>query len=474
MSHNKKYIDVMVVGSGLSSLTFIETYLEKRKKIDVISPELNLKFGELDKKNDHIFKILPPQMSGKENNVRAFFQYNDIEVDKNCKLFGSLEFGGLSNYWGLQIDPNIIEDIKDLSKKTQKNIINCFFELVKKLNLIGKLKIKNKILDNELNYIDIFNLKKIKRSKLKISSLILGLENKNKKKELDAVNEKKDKLTPINYYQKYLRNKKIKFHNYFVKAIKDSKNGIELICSNNKEVRTFITKKLVLATGTIITTKLIASYLHYKKEIKLGHHPRLFTLFFLKKKWLNKMVFQPPIMHIKSKFNSNLFTTDFRPGNKLIINSIIDFKKYLYPFKFILTKLRFNFLFLNTFLNPKFGNIFLKLDNDNVLKIYSKNKKISKIFKKISLLIYNLFRKTKKIFPFQINYFPGFGADFHYFGTININGKGNLSVNENCQLKKNKNIYIVDGSVFNFNKNKYPIGLIMANSRRVAKELTKK
>ena len=30
------------------------------------------------------------------------------------------------------------------------------------------------------------------------------------------------------------------------------------------------------------------------------------------------------------------------------------------------------------------------------------------------------------------------------FGTIQIGGKGKLSVNENCQLSNNKNVYIID------------------------------
>ena len=48
---------------------------------------------------------------------------------------------------------------------------------------------------------------------------------------------------------------------------------------------------------------------------------------------------------------------------------------------------------------------------------------------------------------------------------------GPLSVNEKCQLKSNKKIYLIDGSVLNFKRNKYPLGLIMANSRRVGKEI---
>ena len=46
-----------------------------------------------------------------------------------------------------------------------------------------------------------------------------------------------------------------------------------------------------------------------------------------------------------------------------------------------------------------------------------------------------------------------------------------MSVNENCQLKANPNIYIVDGSVFDFRVNKYPLALIMANARRIGNSI---
>ena len=48
-----------------------------------------------------------------------------------------------------------------------------------------------------------------------------------------------------------------------------------------------------------------------------------------------------------------------------------------------------------------------------------------------------------------------------------------MSVNENCQLKKNKNIYIIDGSVLDFKVNKYPLAVIMANARRVGDNINK-
>ena len=102
---NKLY-DVLVVGTGLSSLTFIDSYLEKHKKVDVISFKKNSKI-KTKLNNKHIFKILPPQMIGEENQVLDYFHFNKILVNRKNKFFGALEFGGLSNYWGLQIDKNI-------------------------------------------------------------------------------------------------------------------------------------------------------------------------------------------------------------------------------------------------------------------------------------------------------------------------------------------------------------------------------
>ncbi len=80
--------------------------------------------------------------------------------------------------------------------------------------------------------------------------------------------------------------------------------------------------------------------------------------------------------------------------------------------------------------------------------------------------------KKNFIFPLFKTHFPGIGSDFHYFGTIPFNKNNKLSVNENCQLKNNKGIYIVDSSVFNFKNNKYPLGIVMANARRIGKLLS--
>ena len=61
--------DVVVIGSGLSSLSFIHSYLEKNSKIDVISPEFNETYGEDNNFHSHIYKYLPPHMLNKLKNV---------------------------------------------------------------------------------------------------------------------------------------------------------------------------------------------------------------------------------------------------------------------------------------------------------------------------------------------------------------------------------------------------------------------
>ena len=69
MNKNIKPIDVLVIGSGLSSLVFLHSYLKKKKKVEVISPDLNYKKLKKSDLAKHITKILPPQMIGADEKV---------------------------------------------------------------------------------------------------------------------------------------------------------------------------------------------------------------------------------------------------------------------------------------------------------------------------------------------------------------------------------------------------------------------
>ena len=465
----KKIYDILVVGSGLSSLSFIDSYLEKNDKIDIISFKKTKKiFSQIN--NKHILKILPPQMMGEEKQVLDYFSINKIFIKNKTKIFGSLDFGGLSNYWGLQIDKNIKKDLIHYSAKTQKKIINSFIEIFNKQNLLGEIDKDNQNLFEKNPYIDEKLLKNNKFFKTEEPILAFQKKVKGKKINLNLINEKKESLTANNFFKKNLKNRNIIFHNYFVEKISKYKKKIILQCSNGFQKKTFITKKLVLGCGTLVTTKLVMDYLKINKELKINHHPRLFSLYFSKKKWVNKMNFQPSHFHLKLKNNPSLFTADFRPGNKLIIDALVKFKKILYPLKFLLNFFREYFIFSNIFIHTKYSNLYIRKQKNHFV-VYSKKNYQSKLFKEFGKKIYTFLKSSKKIFPLYIDYFPGYGADFHYFGTLLMGNLKKSILNENCQLIKNKNIYIVDGSALKFQNNKYPLGVIMANARRIGKEI---
>ena len=101
---NIKKVDLIVIGSGLSALNFIDTYLENHKSIHVISPQ-NLKNTNYKKK-----RILPAQMKSEHNDVEKFFYYNNFFPHENCKALGILNKGGFSDYWGLQMDNTFYQD----------------------------------------------------------------------------------------------------------------------------------------------------------------------------------------------------------------------------------------------------------------------------------------------------------------------------------------------------------------------------
>ena len=176
-------------------------------------------------------------------------------------------------------------------------------------------------------------------------------------------------------------------------------------------------------------------------------------------------------MQLIGTFEKNTYTMDLRPGNESIINSITDISKIFYPLKYFLKMIKKRIIFSNILLSPNNSNVYLKKKNET-FRIYTKKNDILKKLKRINLKIFSFMLKKNFIFPLFKTHFPGIGSDFHYFGTIPFNKNDKLSVNENCELKNNKGIYIVDSSVFNFKKNKYPLGIVMANARRIGKLLS--
>ena len=94
------------------------------------------------------------------------------------------------------------------------------------------------------------------------------------------MNEEKQKFISKNFLRRLKKKKNIKFNNFYFKKIKNFKEKIKIICKNAKnQNQYFLAKKVVFATGTIATTKILLDYLKISKSIKIKHHPRLLACF---------------------------------------------------------------------------------------------------------------------------------------------------------------------------------------------------
>ena len=78
-----KVFDILIVGSGLSSLIFAEEYLKKKSKLHMISPSFNNKNINVSKlKVD--YKTLPPQLK------RILIKYKIILILINLILIKTI------------------------------------------------------------------------------------------------------------------------------------------------------------------------------------------------------------------------------------------------------------------------------------------------------------------------------------------------------------------------------------------------
>ncbi len=215
----KKIYDVLLVGSGLSSIIFTKEYLKKNRSINIISPDFK-KYTNSTSGSLSSYKALPPQFKKNFKKIDDYFYLNKFKFNKkNCNLLGSLEFGGLSNYWGLQMDRNIDDDIKHLSKNTQKDIKNCFFEILKENLLLGNYKNFNNNFKIDYFYENLIT--SIKKNDTHIfEKPIIALSSKIKK--INKINRNCIKLTPNDTF-KNLDKKKVIFHNYYVDTITKKK-----------------------------------------------------------------------------------------------------------------------------------------------------------------------------------------------------------------------------------------------------------
>ena len=474
-------LKTIVIGSGLSSAFFCEAYLKNNSEIDIISNDfVSIKQNQNLSNNQR--KNLPIQINENDmDNICDYLSKNKIILKNNVNIFGSLNKWGNSNYWGYGLDRLKDEDLNSFDI-TQKNRIKKIYEYIyTKNNYIGNPddKVVNEINPNHLlsNF-----LKKNEINNLNITKTFLGI-NKNflnysfKKKNWNDIRKSNDTLNPETYFKYLSKSNKINFHNLFVNNIYfiEGKYILECLDENNNNI-SIRAKKIILCCGTISTTRLVTNLIRYKNEVKILHHPMNFSLYISKNKIVENN-FIPALINIKSSINNINYNSNIRLTSDEIENKISEIYKILFLFNFqkkILKKISKYFLFCNNYLDTKYSNLYFKNNLKNI-EIYSKKNVgtlnyLNNVSKDIKV---NLIKKNL-ISPIHKNFFPGFGADYHYMGTIPISDKEeDLTVNTNCELKKFSNFFIADGSVIDFKSNTFPMGLIISNAYRIGEIVSK-
>ena len=466
-------LDTVVIGSGLSGLSFINEFLKKNKKISLISPiKPASQINDVDKE---MVKNLPPQIFQRKSisSIINYLKRNEFSTTSDAEVIGSLEFGGLSNYWANQIEIDELGDLEGLKKNEKIKLKKILMNLIKKNKFIinSKDNVNHKLKVDE-TFTNLFE----DVGNLKITKPNLALTPK--KKQIEFKNDF-TKFNARNFFSKIKNKKNLKIYDCYL--IKIKKNGLKysLICRSqkNNKVINFNANKVIMACGTLVTTKLLIDYLDIKSEVVIKHHQRLISSFLAKNTYHSNMNFLNSIIWFKGKIENKNFIGDLRIGSKIIIDAIVRKFPFLSIFRIFLDQIRKKLFFSNIFLSTSYSNLYLLKKNEKYI-IYTKSNKQARVNKILVKCLNKLKSKLSEfnlIYPISIIKPLKPGNDFHYCGTLKFNKPNyKLSIDNNCQLNKNKNLYVVDSSVFDFKKNLFPLAIVISNSIRVANNLLKK
>ena len=258
---------IAIIGSGISGITVAKTFLEANYEVYLYDAG-NFKKKESNEKKLSFFpqtKISPKYDEPLIKKGILQFKKNYQVKLKNFFLASPLISGGMSNFWGGGIE---IPDKNYLKKNSYSQKI-----LKEKKNLNYFLNLKNDIFHYYKDYFDQnLDRKLLEKKNEKIYFKKLGICASQNKDNLVFNSKEKIKDFEDNYSFKY-------FPNNFIKDIKKQNNKLILVGSNNKKIK-FKFDKVILSTGTIGSTLLIAKLLRIKKDIKLYHTPAFKLVYF--------------------------------------------------------------------------------------------------------------------------------------------------------------------------------------------------
>lgn len=448
---------ILIIGTGPSGLSVLETLKNKKCEIDIVDGKSKSNFSLLKQKNLNISpKYNNPDFLNAQNN----FIKKYLIKTKNFFLSSSINEGGGTSYWGSGLE---IPDKKYYEKNNLKpNKFNKFYKnshifFNRKPNLINKFTKKE--------YLEIRKI--LGEDKyIKINHLRLATEYENNN------NKVLDKLEGsfFNSYNKInkIYKKNIKYKNFFVTKIK-----------KNKKFKVFFSEKnfknydlIFCCAGTIGSTIIVSNLLDLKsKRFRIFHNPMFLLIFlslnpfFFIKNLIKKTKIALPGANLVFKSKDKNYKGSIMILNNITLSQNTNFLKRLF---FNLGK---NFLIGgNFFLDQNLSKSYITKKN-KYFEIKGENIKFPKNIKNRILSFF----KKKFFIPVPFLNLKPFttGSDAHYTSTIYNYNKKNRILNENNELIKNKNFYILDGSIIPPGLN-YPTFFTVTNNFKIMKNIIKK
>jgi len=435
-----------------------------------------------------------------EKTFRGFNEKNKIS-SQNFLSIGSLSSGGLSNVWGCGVAKFSEEDFKNFPFNAI-DIESSYKEIAQRIGICGSAN------DDLSEYFGLDDYATPPLEADELSNYLLEVYNKNKKKfpefnfgrsRVAVLSEDRLNRKKCNYSGNCLwgcKNKSLyssiyeldelkKYKNFthlnnlFVNSIADKSNFTEIFCTQNQNTSSFRAKKLILAAGTISTSRLILKTIKKINFLRMQSSPTAAFMIWIPKKHLIPRKSAFGLGQVAFNFKSaetNVFGTLLN-SNGVPISEYIRFMNYNKRGSIdVLNNLLSSCLIGNIFLPGNLSSVKLSLKNEENLKISGHYKECTNaimlnIKKKLR---WNFIKMGAVLLP--KSFIVGKpGSDVHYSASLPM--KENPTYGESNAYGKVfglKNVYAVDGSCLTSLPEKSHTLTIMANANRIASYLAKK
>lgn len=517
-----KIFDFIIIGSGPSAYGALCSLDKKNKKVLILEsgPEYIKSVSKINSKSFHEFRnsdinqyksLYSDQLYLDDKSIQSpkleSFEYlAAMKLNASYTKFHEINFktthasiyGGLSNFWGSGIACYSGDEL--LEARLPVNEMYLFYD-----SILNRIPVANNTYDDMYEY---FGLKKISDT-LKMSHLsqIFYDNYKNSLKKIInmsigrprlSVNLKDhDDIKKCSYRGNCLygcqNNSIFNAKNYIHNLV--LQNKMEIIFSQHvshivakkkyNEVITedaiFYGKKIIIAAGTIPTTKIVHKSLNLRKKVKLLSSPSAgFALYkpsFFNNNYIEESFFGLSQAAFKiTNNNDNYFGAIFDP-KALPISKFASYMPFSSKNNFIFSRHFLKSCLLgNIFLNGKYSNHSINFNAD-FSEVFIDGGYSSHIFKKLNFIKNNIFMNFLRLGFFYVPTSLKLstpGSDSHYSGTINITDFFELgNCDNNCKIYGLENVYAVDGSVLNYLSEKSHTLTLMANAMRVVDKVVK-